>query len=391
MIVTPLSDRAPAAIRDALLSHGWEGEVCRLTASGLETSAFHVTGIASTMIEAMLPVANKLGLEMVTGDDWIILTGARSRLGAFARPWVQPEGVRELAHAIGMAMPADFPVLWRHARGTLSLGSPVLMGILNVTPDSFSDGGTVSDEPSVLRRVEALLAGGARVIDLGGESTAPLAPPVPLEVEMARVLPAITAIVREHPDVLISIDTVKHEVAEAALDAGAAIVNDVTAGRHDAQLLAVASRFRAGVVLSHSRGAVGRLASYDAAEYEGDVAGGVTRELEASRATALAAGIAMEAIVLDPGFGFAKYPEQNIALLDQVGAVVALGSPVLVGASRKRFLGEVTGRALEDRDRATAAACALSLDRGARLFRVHDPEATRDALAVAEAVWQSRR
>lgn len=391
MIVTPLSDRAPAAIRDALLSHGWEGEVCRLTASGLETSSFHVTGIASTMIEAMLPVANKLGLEMVTGEDWIILTGARSRLGAFARPWVQPEAVRDLAQAIGMAMPADFPVLWRHARGALSLESPVLMGILNVTPDSFSDGGTATDEPAVLRRVEALLAGGAGVIDLGGESTAPFAPPVPLDVEMARVLPAITAIVREHPDVLISVDTVKHEVAEAALGAGAAIVNDVTAGRHDLQLLSVAARHKAGVVLSHSRGDVGRLASYDAAEYDGDVAGHVTRELDASRATALAAGIPMEAIVLDPGFGFAKHPDQNIALLDQVGALVALGSPVLIGASRKRFLGEVTGRALADRDRATAAACALSLDRGARLFRVHDPEATRDALAVAEALWRSRR
>ena len=121
------------------------------------------------------------------------------------------------------------------------------------------------------------------------------------------------------------------------------------------------------------------------------MAGGVTRELDVSRGTALAAGIAMEAIVLDPGFGFAKHPEQNIALLDQVAAVVALGSPVLIGASRKRFLGEVTGRPLEDRDRATAAACALSLDRGARLFRVHDPEGTRDALAVAEALWRSRQ
>lgn len=391
MIVTPLSDRAPAAIRDALLSHGWEGEVCRLTAAGLETSAFHVTGLAATMIEAMLPVAAKLGLEMVTGDDWIILAGARSRLGAFARPWVQPEGVRDLAHAIGMAMPADPPVQWRHARGALSLESPVLMGILNVTPDSFSDGGTASDEPAVLRRVEELVAGGAAVIDLGGESTAPFAPPVPLDVEMARVIPAITAIVREHPEALISVDTVKHEVAEAALGAGAAIVNDVTAGRHDRRLLDVAARYRAGVVLSHSRGEVGHLASYDAAEYAGDVAGGVTRELEGARTTALAAGIAMEALVLDPGFGFAKHPDQNIALLDQVGALVALGSPVLIGASRKRFLGEVTGRALEDRDRATAAACALALDRGARLFRVHDPEGTRDALAVAEALWRSRR
>ncbi len=391
MIVTPLADRAPAAIRDALLFHGWEGEVCRLTASGLETSSFHVTGIAAAMIEAMLPVANKLGLEMVTGEDWLILTGARSRLGAFARPWVQPEAVRELAHAIGMAMPADLPTQWRHARGTLSLETPLLMGILNVTPDSFSDGGTAVTEAAILQRLALLRHGGARVIDVGGESTAPGAPPVALAEELARVIPAIAAAARAHPDQVISVDTVKHEVARAALDAGAAIVNDVTAGRHDPQLLAVVAAHGAGVILSHSRGAVGRLASYDAAEYAEDVQGGVTRELDEARSVALAAGIGMEQIVLDPGFGFAKHPAQNIALLDQVGAVVALGSPVLIGASRKRFLGEVSGRPLEDRDRATAAACALALDRGARLFRVHDPEATRDALAVAEAVWQSRR
>jgi dihydropteroate synthase len=365
--------------------------VCRLTASGLETSSFHVTGIASAMIEAMLPVANKLGLEMVTGEDWIILTGARSRLGAFARPWVQPDAVRDLAHAIGMAMPADLPMQWRHARGTLSLETPLLMGILNVTPDSFSDGGQAVTEAAILQRIEILRAGGAAVIDVGGESTAPGAPPVALDEELARVIPAIAAAVRAYPDLVISVDTVKHEVAKAALDAGAAIVNDVTAGRHDPELLTVASAHGAGVVLSHSRGEVGRLASYDAAEYSGDVQGGVTRELDAARAGALAAGIRMEQIVLDPGFGFAKHPAQNIALLDQVGALVALGSPVLIGASRKRFLGEVSGRPLEDRDRATAAACALALDRGARLFRVHDPEATRDALAVAEALWQSRK
>lgn len=391
MIVTPLSDRAPAAIRDALLSHGWEGEVCRLTAGGLETASFHVTGLDTSVIEAMLPVANKLGLEMVTGEDWIVLTGARSRLGAFARPWVQPEPVQALAHALGMAMPAERPTGWRHAHGTLSLEQPVLMGILNVTPDSFSDGGTATGEVAVLRRAAWLREGGAAVIDVGGESTAPFAPPVSLEVELARVVPAVAAVAREHPELVISVDTVKHEVAKAALDAGAAIVNDVTAGRHDPALLAVAAAHGAGVVLSHSRGDVGRLASYDAAEYSGDVAGGVTRELDAARATAIAAGLAMEQIVLDPGFGFAKHPEQNIALLDQVNALVALGSPVLIGASRKRFLGEVTGRALEDRDRATAAACALALDRGARLFRVHDPEATRDALAIAEALWRSRQ
>lgn len=391
MIVTPLADRAPAAIRNALLSHGWEGEVCRLTASGIEGDAFHVTGIDLATIEAMLPVAAKIGLEMITGEDWLILTGARSRLGAFARPWVQPEAVRELAQAIGMAMPADRPVVWRHRLGELSLDSPVLMAILNVTPDSFSDGGALPDETTLLKRVDELRAGGAVIVDVGGESTAPGAPPVALEEELARVLPAVAAIARVHPDLPISVDTVKHETAHAAIEAGAAIINDVTAGRHDPKILALAAESGAGVILSHSRGTVGRLASYDGAEYAEDVAGGVTRELRGAADTAIAARVQAESIVVDPGFGFAKRPEQNIALLDQIDAVVSLGFPVLIGASRKRFLGEVSGRPLQDRDRATAAACALALDRGARLFRVHDPEATRDALAVAEAVWRSRQ
>lgn len=385
MIVTPLSGRH-AAVRDALLSHGWEGDLARLAVAGLDGAAFHVTGIGARPIEAMVPLAARLGLELVTGDTWLILIGGRSRFGAFARPWLQPEAVQELATAIGMALPLESEQIWRHARGTLVVARAVIVGVINVTPDSFSDGGNVVSVDAALRQADVLLEGGATVLDVGGESTRPGASAVSAAVECARIVPVLEALAERHPNVPLSVDTVHATTAAAAIAAGACIVNDVTAGRHDPSLLEVVAQRGTGVVLSHSRGPLGRLASYDAADYGGDVTGGVVRELHEALAVALAAGIAAEAVVLDPGFGFGKTALQSLALLNQLDAVVALGRPVLVGVSRKRFLGEATGRPIDDRDRATAAACALAFDRGARLFRVHDAAAVRDALAVAEAV-----
>jgi dihydropteroate synthase len=385
MIVVPLSDRTHGAVHHALLSLGWEGDLASLTGGGLATSAFLVHGVDSDAIEAMLPLAARLGLEMVTGEDWIILAGGRSRLGAFARPWVQPEPVRALADAIGRAMPPEPATAWHHATGALSLTTPVLLGIVNVTPDSFSPPSRARDANEALRLVDQLRAGGATMIDVGGESTRPGAQPVAAEDERARVVPVIAAIVARHPDLPLAVDTVRAETARLALEAGASVINDVTAGRHDPAILTLAATTGAGIVLSHSRGALGALARYDLADYDGDVTSGVVRELAGARAAAHAAGVADERIVLDPGFGFAKTPEQNFALLDQLDAVVALGRPVLVGVSRKRFLAGVTADDLGALDRATAAACVLAHDRGARLFRVHDPATARDGLAVAAA------
>ena len=385
MIVTPLSGRT-SAVRDALLSHGWEGDLARLTAGGLEVGGVHVTGIAAAMVEEMLPLAARLGLELVTGDDWLILVGARSRLGAFARPWMQPEPLRELAAAVGMSMPGEDDQLWRHSGGIVAVDRAVIVGVINVTPDSFSDGATSLSVDDALRRTDELLAGGAALIDVGGESTRPGAVPVSVEAEQRRTLPVLTAIAGRHPSLPLSVDTVHATTAGAAISAGATIINDVTAGRHDPALLSVAARHGAGIVLSHSRGPLGRLASYDDAEYHGDVTGAVAGELRIAMDAAIAAGVTPDTIVIDPGFGFSKTAPQSLVLLDQLDAVVSLGRPVLVGVSRKRFLGEATGRPVEDRDRATAAACALAYARGARLFRVHEPAAVRDALAVAQAV-----
>lgn len=386
MIVTPLSDRGPAAIRDALLAHGWAGDVAHLTASGLDVTAFEVQGVDADTSEAMLTVAARLGLELVTGDGWLILAGPRARLGAFARPWVQPQPVQALATAIGMAIPVRPASRWLHAAGGVDLVRPVVVGVLNVTPDSFSDAGRFLTVDDALAHTTTLLAGGATVIDVGGESTRPGAHPVSEAEEQARVIPVIRALAKVHPAVPLSVDTVHAATALAAVDAGAVIINDVTAGRHDPALLAVVAKQKAGVVLSHSRGPLRALASYALAEYDGDVTGAVVRELGEAVRAALAAGVAAEAIVIDPGIGFSKTPEQNFSLLNQLDALVGLGHGVLVGVSRKRFLATPAGHGVADRDRATAAACALAFDRGARLFRVHDPAAVRDALAVSEAM-----
>jgi dihydropteroate synthase len=259
------------------------------------------------------------------------------------------------------------------------------MGIVNVTPDSFSASTRVAEPAEAVRRCAELVEGGAGIVDVGGESTRPGSTPVAASEEQLRVIPVIEALVSAFPDLPLSVDTVHAATAEAALDAGAAVVNDVTAGRHEPGLLRVASHRGAGLVLAHSRGEPGALADLPASEAEQDVAGFVARELDASRRVAFGAGNAATHIVLDPGFGFGKTARQNWRLLDALDSIVGLGQPVLVGVSRKRFLGEATGQPVDLRDAATAAACAIAHDRGARIFRVHQPAAVRDALSVAHA------
>jgi dihydropteroate synthase len=231
-----------------------------------------------------------------------------------------------------------------------------------------------------------LLEAGASVIDVGGESTRPgRSETVPAEVELERVVPVVEALARRHPTLVMTVDTVKSAVARAVLGAGAAAINDVSALRVDPVMAATVAAARAGLVLMHSRGGLLEIASYAHATYT-DVLAEVVAELRAAITAAGAAGVATQAIAVDPGFGFSKTVEQNILLFDQLEALHALGRPVLVGPSRKRFLGAVTGQPVEARDRATAAACALAWERGARIFRVHDVAAARDALSFASAL-----
>lgn len=387
MNVTPLALHSPASVRDALRAGGWEDGRAADAAAGIHHIAFRLTGLDQDALEALVHFAGTLGLDVLTGEGWAILAGSRSRLSAFARPWLVPPPLADLAAQVGLAMPAPPSDRWNTARGPLPLGQPVILAILNVTPDSFSDGGSATEVAEALTRSEALIGAGARIIDVGGESTRPgRAEAVPLEEELRRVLPVVEALAREHSDLLISVDTVKAGVARAALAAGAAIVNDVSGFRLDPGMPAVVAKERAGVILMHSRGPILEVSSYLHATYQDDVVGAVIEELRASLRVAGDAGVLPDATVVDPGFGFSKTEQQSVRLLDQLEALQALGRPVLVGPSRKRFLSGGTALDAPERDGLTAVACALAWERGARLFRVHSVAATREAVTFAQRV-----
>jgi dihydropteroate synthase len=384
--VTPLALHSTRAVRDALRSHGWEESLADTAAEGIHASAFHLTGLDQGALEALVPFAGSLGLEVLTGDSWAILAGSRSRLSALARPWTVPESLMQVAVGVGLALPQQAQAAWQTARGSVFLDRPVIVGILNVTPDSFSDGGKHADTAQALAHAEKLLSDGAHILDVGGESTRPgRTEDVSADQELRRVVPVIEALARGNPDLVISIDTVKSSVARAAMDAGAAVVNDVSALRLDPEMASTVASTRAGVILMHSRGSILEIASFRHADYPGGVVGGVLSELREALTVATAAGVSPDATVVDPGLGFSKTADQSLLLFDQLAALEALGRPVLVGPSRKRFLGAVTGVPVEDRDRATATACALAYERGARLFRVHDVAGAREALALAQA------
>lgn len=388
--VTPLSARSSRGVAAALSLGGLEPGLAESTAAGMASASFRIVGLDDTSLEALVHFGGQLGLDVVTGGGWAVISGARSRLSALARPWTVPDSLRELAYRLGVAMPPDPPRAWRTARGPIALDRPVMMGILNVTPDSFSDGGLHAGIERALRHAERLVEDGAAIIDIGGESTRPgRTAVVSLGEELARVVPVVEAVARAVPAAFVSVDTMKSEVARGAMDAGAAIVNDVTGLRHDPRMGAVAAAAGAGLVLMHSRGSALELASLEHANYQGDVVAGVLAELGAAIERSAAAGVPAECVAIDPGLGFSKSAEQNLVVTDQLEAMLSLGRPVLVGPSRKRFLGAVTGRAAGDRDAATAAACALAYERGARIFRVHDVAASRDALAVAHALEHS--
>ena len=256
------------------------------------------------------------------------------------------------------------------------------MGIVNVTPDSFYDGGRHAGVDAAVAHGRALVAEGADLLDVGGESTRPGATPVAADEELRRVVPVITAL-RAETSLPISVDTMKATVAEAALAAGADVVNDVTAGRHDARMLPLVAQHGAGIVLMHMQGTP---ATMQVAPAYGDVIAEVTAFLADRAAAARAAGVAADRILVDPGIGFGKRLEHNLALLARLETIVALGYPVLIGVSRKGFLGALTGDTVADRLAASTAAAALAAAHGARVVRVHDVAATVRALRVADAI-----
>jgi dihydropteroate synthase len=262
-----------------------------------------------------------------------------------------------------------------------------LMGIVNVTPDSFSDGGAFEDAVPAIAQARRLVAEGAGIVDVGGESTRPGAAPVAAEEELARVLPVVVGVAALHLPAQISIDTMKLEVAQASVEAGASYVNDVTAFRHDPELAGLVADRGLDCCLMHMAGEP-RTMQLDP-RYD-DVVSDVKAFLEERLAFAVGEGVAEERIHLDPGFGFGKTAEHNLELLRRLDELAALGRPLVVGVSRKSFLGRITGRDVAERAVATAAANVLAYERGAAIFRVHDVAPSADALAVAAATLAAR-
>jgi dihydropteroate synthase len=274
-------------------------------------------------------------------------------------------------------MGAAMSARWRTTRHEVDLSRPRVMGIVNVTPDSFSDGGRYADERAAIAHCETLLSEGADLLDVGGESTRPGARTPTVDEELERVLPVLRHAVTL--GVPVSVDTSEPSVIRAALDLGVDIVNDVRALRREGALSALAAHPSAGLCLMHMQGEPGSMQL--APRYE-DPVQDVASFLAERRDAALAAGIAADRIVLDPGIGFGKTVEHNLALLARQQELLALGCPLLVGWSRKSTLGSVTGRSVDERLAASVAAALLAVERGARVVRVHDVAATVDALKV---------
>ena len=270
---------------------------------------------------------------------------------------------------------------WQTTRHAIDLGQPRVMGIVNVTPDSFADAGRHAQASSAMAHCDALLREGADILDIGGESTRPGARTPGADEELARVLPVLRhALTLGVP---VSVDTSQPLVMQAALDLGVDIINDVRALRRPGALDVVAGHARVGVCLMHMLGEPG---SMQAAPQYDDVVACVRDFLAARRAALCAQGVAAARIVLDPGIGFGKTVDHNLTLLRRQRELLALGAPLLVGWSRKSTLGALTGRAVGERQVASVAAALLAVQRGASIVRVHDVAATVDALALWRAV-----
>ena len=275
------------------------------------------------------------------------------------------------------------------------IGRTRVMGVINVTPDSFSDGGRWMESDAAVKHGLDLVAEGADLVDIGGESTRPGAIRIEAAEELDRIIPVVTALAAE--GVTISVDTMRAEVAEAALAAGARMINDVSGGRADPGMFAVAAAAGAPMVIMHWRGHSTLM--QDLTEYD-QLVPDVVAELTAQVEVALAAGVSRDKIVLDPGLGFSKTGEQNWAVLSRLGDFTALGFPLLLAASRKRFLGELlqdpsTGsgtetslRPVDDREAATVAISTLAAQAGAWAVRVHEPQASADAVRVVARIQE---
>lgn len=265
-----------------------------------------------------------------------------------------------------------------------------IMGILNVTPDSFSDGGEFQQAPSAIAQAEKMIRDGADLIDIGGQSTRPGAEQISLAEELDRVIPIIKAIRQQKNDAFaqipISVDTTRAEVAEAAIAAGANIINDISGGTFDAEMLPTAAKLDVPIILMHIRGTPQTMQTFTTYQ---DLLGEIKAFFRQQIDKAIACGIKKSNLIIDPGIGFAKDALQNIELIQRLDQLQTLNVPILVGASRKSFIGKLTGQNdPKDRVWGTAAACCGAISLGADLIRVHDVAPMRDVVKVADAIWR---
>ena len=348
---------------------------------------------------ALIPLEPKSVSEGLRQAGLAVLRGARAALalGNLAQLWGAARSLadaleREEAKAICAELQTRAAALdegaphWELPRSQLARGRTLVMGIVNVTPDSFSDGGRFPDAAAAVEHGLRLAGEGADLLDVGGESTRPGALPVSAAEERARTEPVVRELAKR-AGVPVSIDTTKAEVAEAALDAGAEVVNDISGLQRDPRLGPLVAARSAALVLMHLRGTPADM--QQRAQYD-DLLGEVLIDLHLALGRALYAGVATSRVALDPGLGFSKTAEHNLLLLRRQRELLQLGRPLLCGPSRKSFIGKLTGRPPDERLAGTLAACTLSAAAGASIVRVHDVRAAREALAVADAVRGAR-
>jgi dihydropteroate synthase len=327
----------------------------------------------------------------VEKTDVLIMGTEKQVLRFIDKIGLQPFGLKGVASdlkALLSNLSRDRFLLKTPRREIRIAGRTLVMGVINATPDSFSDGGTIKDEREGVRQAVKLAGEGADVLDVGGESSRPGAKPVPLKEELRRVIPLIRAITKE-TDIPVSIDTVKAEVARRAIDAGAEIINDITALRGDRDMARVAASARTPVILMHMRGNPATMQK-GSLSY-GSLIGEIIDFLENRIEYACSAGIPRESLVIDPGFGFGKSGQDNLRLLRHLGAFRAIGLPICIGVSRKAFTGKVTGvNVPAERIEGTAAAVTAAILNGANIIRVHDVGFMKRAAAMADAIRRAR-
>ena len=316
--------------------------------------------------------------------DVILIGTDKQLLSLCSKLSPQPFGLPALAAELKQILKhaAQRPRFWRTAHQELSLERPLIMGILNVTPDSFSDGNLYSDPGRAIERALEMVAEGADIIDIGGESTRPGAAPVSAEDELKRIIPVIAGLAGR-TSCPISVDTWKSTAARAAMDAGAAIINDISGFNFDPRMATVAAQTGAGVVLMHTRGTPQTM--QQDVEYS-DLIGEVIHSLRQSIAIAGQAGIERERIAVDPGIGFSKRAAHNLEILRRLREFTSIGLPLLAGTSRKSFIGKVLNRETGQRIYGTSATVALAVLGGADILRVHDVREMRDVADMAHAI-----